>query len=428
MTRRFILLDQSIEDSTGHYLEYAKRVLRAAKLEGFETVLAVNKQADDIVCQEADIIDKAFTHTFCENQVLSYKKLALGLLKKNNPLVANPEFSQHYAQELQAFFLRIKATNDDIVFVPTLGSTELMGITLYACAEGALALNWHLLFRHDLPAPTSLADIRAHLGLARVNTAFAEANKRVKKGTLSFYTDTEELTSRYSKLGFVSFTTLPIPIDETLGTKKKQQTRPLVITYLGDAREEKGFHLLPGLISSLRSAGFDEKRVRFCIQANLPRSGNTSRVLRAKEQLTDYPKTEVELLEGPFDSDAYNRLILLSEIILIPYCPKSYAVRSSGIFSEALAAGVPTLYPEDTWMANTQKECGSLGFKKFTDMSTVLIQMLSSYTEYETKSIAYSHEWRNKHSARKLVRTLAKAVQIQTYGLLEPLETLNGNL
>lgn len=427
MKRRFILMDHSIEDSTGHYLEYAKRVLRAAKQQGFQTILAVNKRSGPIVCEEADSIEKVFSRTFWENQVQSYGKIVLGLFKKNCPIAGNPKFSRQYATELRAFFRRIGAATDDLIFVPTLGGTELIGIALYSGFKDAQNLQWHLLFRRDLPIPISPVDIKAYFNFSRVRAAFAEADKRLDKGTLFFYTDTEELTTRYGKLGVWNFTTLPIPIDETLGTKITKHTLPLVISYLGDAREEKGIHLLPGLISALHSAGFDERRVKFRVQANLPLTGSTSKAKRAKAKLANHQQAEVEILEGPFDSDAYHQIILTSDIILIPYCPISYAARSSGIFTEALAAGVPAIYPEGSWMANAPARSGSLGYSNVVDIPSTLARLLSNYAEHESKSIGYSHEWRNKHSAKNLVRILAGCISTQKLGLSEPIETITGN-
>jgi glycosyltransferase involved in cell wall biosynthesis len=427
MKRRFILLDHSIEDSTGHYLEYAKGVLRAAKTEGFETILGVNRRAVNIVCAEADIIDKAFTRTFWENQVLNFGTVVLGILNKSGRVAGDPTFSRQYAKELRAFFFRVGTATSDIVFVPTLGGTELIGIAFYTGFKNAQDLKWHLLFRRDLPTPDSVVDAKAKLNFARVYTAFSEASKRFKKGNFFFYTDTEELTARYSKLGKWSFTTLPIPIDETLGVKVRKRSLPFVISYLGDAREEKGIHLLPNLISSLRSARFNEDRVRFRIQANLPRGGSTPKAVRAKAKLIKYREAGVEVLEGPFDSDIYHQIILTSDVILIPYCAKCYEARSSGIFAEALAAGVPTIYPEGSWMAKSKEGAGSLGFKTASEMPSVLSRLLSNYSDFESQSIAYSHEWRNKHSAKNLVRCLASSTATGKLDVPKSQETINEN-
>jgi hypothetical protein len=406
MKRRFILLDHSIEDSTGHYLEYATRVLRAAKLEGFETILATNKRAAGIACPEADSIDNAFCNTFWENQTQSFSMPALRLLNRFFK-IANKNLIDQYTHDLGSLLSRIQAKSGDLIFIPTSGRVELLGLEHYARLNNAHDLKWHLLFRRDLPEARSLTDTKERLLLYRTRAAFLKANRQFCPMNLRFYTDTEELTARHDALGAGEFSTLPIPIDDSLGTRKSRLPSPFVISYIGDAREEKGFHLLPNLITKMRSAGFDETQVQFRIQANMPLRGRTARSLQAKLQLIDQQETGVALLEGPFNSETYAQIILVSDIVLIPYCSKSYTARSSGIFAEALAAGVPTIYPEASWMAKSQTGSGSLGFRDVADIPSLLIHLMSNYTEHESKSIAYSQEWRVKHSARSLVCQLA---------------------
>jgi glycosyltransferase involved in cell wall biosynthesis len=189
---------------------------------------------------------------------------------------------------------------------------------------------------------------------------------------------------------------------------------PLTVSYLGDAREEKGFHLLPKLIKDLRAADLGEGRVRFRIQVNLPRIGTTARVLRAKNNLTKRKGLGLELLEGPFDSNKYHELIASSDIILVPYYAKSYRARSSGIFAEALAAGVPTIYPRGTWMESCHQDSGSVGFNKMRDIPSALIDLVSHYPAYESQSRQFSRIWRQQHSAANLVNLLMKPQMNET--------------
>ena len=79
-------------------------------------------------------------------------------------------------------------------------------------------------------------------------------------------------------------------------------------------------------------------------------------------------------------------------------------------------------------MAKSQVGSGSLGFKKATDMPSALARIISNYTEFESQSIAHSYEWRNKHSARNLVRRLANCVPARKFGFSESLETFDVNL
>lgn len=410
MKRSFILLDHSIEDATGHYLEYARRVLGAARQLGFRTVLGINKRAGEILCPEADVIDRAFTRTYWENQARSPTGLIADIAWGSSGIAGSDHFARQFAQESLGLARRVGARGGDLVFVPTLGGTELLGIALYSKLAEAEAFDWHLLFRRDLPSLRSILHGRAFIKLMRVKTAFAEFARQFERGRSFFYTDTEELSAQYQRLGAFRFSTLPIPIDNSLGVKKKNNGTSLIVSYLGDAREEKGFHLLPKLIRDIRAAGFGEDRVKFRIQANLPRTGGDTKSMRAKTELMDQQGMGLEILEGPFDSVHYNELISSSDVILIPYCAKSYRARSSGIFTEALAAGVPTIFPVDSWMGKSQQDSGSLGFSCVRDIASGLIEVLSRYSEYESHCQKFAGIWRRWHSATNLVDSLIKRI------------------
>jgi hypothetical protein len=410
MSRNFILIDHSIEDSTGHYLEYAKRVIRAAKSLNYRTVLGVNSRADEVICPDADVIDKAFSRSFWENSAISRSALVANYFRKNSKIVGNPDFARIYAEELQSYFARVGAKAGDVVFVPTLGGIELIGIALYSATKNAISLDWHLLFRRDLPTPAGIFISKEHINYFRTIESFSEFNTCFTKGQVAFYTDTAELTERYSRGVKKVFVTLPIPIDEALSVKNKTNGAPLIVSYLGDAREEKGFHLLPKLIAAIRAHGFTEADVQFRVQANLPLIGNSARAADAKKQLVNIQGDGVQVLYGPFSSDVYYQLIATSDVILIPYSKKSYQARSSGIFAEALASGVPTLYPRGTWMARTTTLCG-LEYENISHLHTALIRILCNYPKYEEQSIAYNTEWRQQHSARNLLKKILKNSQ-----------------
>ena len=98
--RKFILIDQSIKDAGGHHLEYALRVLKAAKSAGFETVLAVNKSCKYFDSSDIDILERSFSHGFwenfaCERQVLtkSGKSLIRTLFEKKDDFIYDFLFS-----------------------------------------------------------------------------------------------------------------------------------------------------------------------------------------------------------------------------------------------------------------------------------------------------------------------------------------------
>lgn len=405
-TRQFVLIDHSIVDSSGHYLEYARRVLRAAKREGFKTVLATNKHAQNLECPEADLILGAFSRSFWENQAQAKLHTIISFVRKQSALAGDLRFSRQFAKELGLLVAQASITERDIVFVPTLGGTEIVGVSLYSGLKAAKDLSWHLLFRRDVPPPSSWLNARGYLAQAQARASFFEASARFKKGSRYFYTDTEELTTRYEKLGVGKFKTLPVPIDDESGFKKVWHVGPLYVSYLGDMREEKGIHLLPKLIASVRKNGFSEEQVRFRIQGNFPAGGATRVARRAKTILNNKKLTGVDVIEGPFDSNTYRELICNSDIALLPYSAKCYRARSSGIFSEALAAGVPTIFPKASWMEKNAIGFQEVGYNSTEELAASLIKLVKNYPEYQRASLDYCKQWREKHSAKRLVHLL----------------------
>lgn len=460
--RKFILIDNSIKDAGGHHLEYALRVLKAAKSNGFETVLAVNKSCKDFDSPDIDILDKSFSKGFWDNfsserqvlaksgksiiktlaekkddfiyevifsqlsyayQLLSNGNTASGLVNKYHlvsedqkiPLWAitvgvvllrlrlwhrrltsllTPVFkyagkpvrllvrilkfsggvvlaplgllylvfrwknisaridhsSSLFGNECRYLLTRIDANEGDLVFVPTLGKVELLGISLCCQTKAFSSLKWHLLFRRNLfvgREPNYFKQIELNQETQLTITNFKQKSVF---GTTAFYTDTDPLSEQWNLLGVYNFSTLPIPGGESLRRIPREVAVPFIISYIGDARDEKGFQHLAQLVGDIRALGFDSGKVRFRFQSNFnfPLGDLGTRI--SKAELSLMSGDGVELLEGPFDSNEYTNLINTSDVLLIPYDENNYYARSSGIFTEALIAGVPVVYPAKSWM------------------------------------------------------------------------------
>lgn len=460
--KKFILIDQSIKDAGGHHLEYALRVLKAAKIAGFKTVLAVNKSCKNFELPEVDVLEKSFSHGFWENfacerqvpnktgksiaqtliekkedfiyevlfsqlgyayQLLSEGKTPSGLVKKYHlvskdqkiplwaiaagavllrlrnwhkrltsllsPVFENTgkpvrllvriikfslgivlapavllylafrwknisgrfdRFSILFANECRHLLARVDAKDGDLVFVPTLGDVELTGIGLCSHAKALSGIEWHLLFRRNLFVGREQNYLNQIESVQKTHLVLSEFKQSFEFGEVAFYTDTNPLSEQWNILGVYPFSTLPIPHDDSLKKTPRKATAPLIVSYIGDARDEKGFQHLAQLVGDIRAAGFDSGKVRFRFQSNfnIPLGEAGSRI--AKAELSMMSSDGVELLEGPFDSNEYTNLINNSDILLVPYDDNNYYARSSGVFAEALAAGVPVVYPMKSWM------------------------------------------------------------------------------
>lgn len=257
-----------------------------------------------------------------------------------------------FADEIDRALRVGKIEADDIIFVPNATAAELRGLALLRARRSKKGdLHWAFLFRR--PVFDGYAEDYQRQGeAARLHRLqFAALQRVAPDARLSFYTDTDQLTEQYDRLGVYKFHTLPVPVDPALAQRPKQAHDPLVIGYIGDARDEKGFQHLPRLVDHLDSDPATSGRVRFLFQSNFNVPDGETETRHAKRILQHARPGLVELVEGPFDQKEYAALARRIDMLLIPYAAHQYSARSSGVLAEAVAAGVPAIAPARTSMA-----------------------------------------------------------------------------
>lgn len=458
--KKFILIDHSIKDAGGHHLEYALRTLKAAKLQGFYTVLATNKSCEHLVSEHIDLVDKAFSNTFWENiqsenlntasrrwstrtvflsiknqiknffvnsnigfaykvaaggittqdafrryaATTSNERLSVGniitgysifkiisvcvkfsklsilrrvkrvltffihlfallfsfligpflLFRKIMHMLRPDRYIQTFKTDIIYLLKRLNAASGDIIFIPTLGNVELVACAQCADIVNFQKLSWHFLFRRNIfngREPSYQQQVDGQFNTIRAFN-FCRSVMDKKNYDFRFYTDTDGLTAQYNKLSILDFTTLPIPLDDSLCHDKKVNGARLNIGYIGDARDEKGFPRLARLVPDMVAAGLSEDEVKYSFQANFNVPGGETDSRIAKAELMSEPKGLVSLFDGPFESQEYTKLVNSVDLLLIPYDPYPYYARSSGIFAEGMAASIPFVASDKSWMAN----------------------------------------------------------------------------
>lgn len=256
-----------------------------------------------------------------------------------------------FATDTQDLFHKINLAEDDHVFIPTAGLTEMLGILEYfRNNSGILKANWHFLFRRNIFQGTRIHYSTQQEQMRGLRNAFQVLLDGLKTEKVFFYTDTNELTEQYDELKIAKFTTLPIPHTHPDSSHKINDEK-IVISYLGDARTEKGYHYLPTVIDDLWNKYVKTGKVIFKIQSNFNIPGGEPKPALAKNLLSVFPSDKVELISHPPSQEEYTDMLLSSSIILLPYDENNYYARSSGILAEALAAGIPVLVPGRSWMS-----------------------------------------------------------------------------
>jgi hypothetical protein len=264
--------------------------------------------------------------------------------------------SKIFYKDTRALFHRIKLKKGDIVFVPTVGLTELLGFLGYLQKEPDSKLaSWHMLFRRNVYSGREPEYWRQDENLRFLRNTLLHFTQSLEGHRIFFYTDTEELTSQYNRLGISAFNTLPVPHTVSASSDEPgahgKDNSPLVATYLGDARTEKGYNFLPQIINDLWSNYVLPGKVRFVLQSNFNTPKGEPKIVVARSELESLPKENVKLIYKALTFEEYTKTLMETDIMLMPYQPDNYYARSSGILVECLAAGIPVVVPAATWLS-----------------------------------------------------------------------------
>ena len=166
-----------------------------------------------------------------------------------------------------------------------------------------------------------------------------------------FYSDTAALAERYARASGVPVSLLPNP-SSFLGPPPGEapvREGPSRYLFLGEARFEKGYHLVP---EAIRLALARRPGLRFVVQVTrgTPELDGELRKMAAGGAVT--------FATGlPVPDEAYVPMVRAADALLLPYRPDHYKLRASALFVDAIANGrCPIVTGGDTSMERELKE------------------------------------------------------------------------
>jgi glycosyltransferase involved in cell wall biosynthesis len=265
---------------------------------------------------------------------------------------------------------------------------------------------FHVLLRRD---PAEVLDSHPHP--RRFRQAFvALRNMGFWPRRVRLYTDTDELSAAYSRELGVPFTTLPVPfnqhiLDDALARRTPSVGAPLVVGYLGDARTEKGYHHLPELVDSLYELAI-AGLVRFVFQSNFNIENGEPGISEARDRLARYARRHVELLCEPLETDAYYAALADMDIVIIPYDANRYSRRSSGVFTQAIAARKVVVVPHGTSMAARLRDLGISPSFTYGEPAELAGTVARAMEEFSAAQQAMANVTLARDAADQLLRVL----------------------
>ena len=372
---KFVLIDPSLQAVGGHHFEYALHLLRAAEQAGFEPWLAPHRKFREQSELPANwrILPVYQRGMYSKRRVLADGgSLALprrrGFARRwlaewwNDRRRAKR--STTFARDTVALFRQVALEPGDQVFLPTVSELELFGLAQFlAHDDRSTGVDWHFQFHYPIYAGYEPDYPAQDANLDGLRRDFRQALALAGDHRLHFYTTTDGLAVQYNRLGVAPFQALPYPGNPALQSSRGRSTThagPLRVSFQGDARHEKGYHLLPQIIDQVWADYAATNRIRFVIQSDFhfsqPPQGNNIAVSESRAALGRLPPERITLLDSPLNTDEFCRQTLQSDVGLLPYERSAYVVRASGILIDLLATGAPAVVPAGSWMADQLAE------------------------------------------------------------------------
>jgi len=123
------------------------------------------------------------------------------------------------------------------------------------------------------------------------------------------------------------------------------------LCYVGDARAEKGFALLPSINQRLSMQVIGGRPVRIAAQGYQTGTPVDVEMLKAIDELLRSTVDGTVVVQEPLAPERYAAMIAGADIVYNLYRRDNYTARSSGVFVEAIAAGKPVIATAGTWMS-----------------------------------------------------------------------------
>ena len=315
--RRALIIDPSLKNANGHHLTVATMLARSLKLNGFHVGLACNQAMTLHAVPGADEL---------------FKILSDYLYEQNGDIgLAQWEF--HQASSLAG------VSRNDLLFAFCATPTMLAALALQL-AQIPEEQRPHVVIRFDRPEwrtpPTTLG----------YEEAFALVNSLGLRQNFSFTVESKGLQRCFEassgevfpiRFNFVAAADLQ---GSDLVEVESASADTLIVSYVGEAREEKGFQHLPAVLRSVL-ARIGDAKVRFRIQCGANAWNQTPAIMDARQELAELAcqDSRFELLEGALPENEYLELIRDAHIVFLPYFPPQYRIRGSGVATEAAAVG-----------------------------------------------------------------------------------------
>ena len=338
---RFAYVETELRRRVGHHFALVEGLCEAAEAAGLDPIVGANRDAKLDDGGTGLEIDACFS----------------GYSQAPEPYVT----PTHFAEELLNFLRRHHLGPRDYLYLHMPYPTLIGGVLQLVATSRLEELPVFLIRICSADESFRWHDIRETKLLRAIGELGAARRKRIR-----MFVESIPLQRYFERLTGHRLPVLLNPVGRTLALSAltaadlRQQRRrrgTVVFGYFGEARREKGFHLLPEIVEKLISI-YGAKRVQFAIQVSAAPDNDTDEVRAARarlERLAEIHKvhTAIRLYHELPDMNGYYTALAGCDALLMPYDAGAYQVRGSGVALEGLALGIPIVVAAGTDMSVT---------------------------------------------------------------------------
>lgn len=257
--------------------------------------------------------------------------------------VYQPGAADDFARDLAAFIAAKKLGPSDVIFMHSLSPQIVLGAARYVAAHPAAAPRFAMRF-------FAAAEAMAGHKLSYTKILRSIASTACVSHKMQFFCESMNLQKYYRREAGGDFPMLLNPEHPSLAMVRNSDWfdpglrggRHPILAYFGEARAEKGFDYIPGILKSLlETPGMD--LFRFLIQTGSNALNQTPEMARAKDALRlmkEQNPDRVRTFESAETPEEFYFLMKHAVGVISPYRPSSYGKRGTGVTLEALQMGL----------------------------------------------------------------------------------------
>jgi len=392
------MIEPALLDFKGHYYNFANCVGRASSDRDYKFKVLLS---EDCISEIQKAIPSLAVFSKLPNNYLRR-----GLIIKHlfAPIVFNWSFFKGLNKETVNFL-----GPNWLVYMSTTQDLHLLAIWAWmrrfkSNKAPILILTFRLsLYRSDLNR-WSPSVIWYLLGLRLLKSL-------AKKYRIHLVTDSARLVDEFQRLTKLPIHIVPIPHLDLIKSDSKLSSRSnsiLRMVSLGSARMPKGFDILSSAIQILHSRG-ELDNIKFDLHCY--QTIDDEIITSSVSLLKDINHQNITLIDRVIDESEYYKMLADADIVLIPYLQHIYLSNTSGVFTEAIAAGKPVIVTEGTWMSEKLKSFGAgltCRDRDPEDLARIICEARDNYFELKSKADAGREKWVTYNNPENFFNELLK--------------------